>query len=74
MENTQTISQASALVGLCNTLIELVSTHGANGMPAGHLYAELMAYGCSLERFESIMAVIVSSGRLTKRGHVYFAA
>lgn len=66
--------QAAALLGVCQTVIELVAAHGADGMPAGHLYGELMAFGCTLERFELLMGVLVQAGKLTHRGHVYFAA
>lgn len=35
-------------------------------------YASLMAFGFSLEAFERLMAIIVSTGYVVKRGQLYF--
>jgi hypothetical protein len=44
------------------------------GAPGGHIYAALMEIGFSLEAFEKLMAALVKSGKVIKRGHCYFPA
>lgn len=43
-------------------------------MPGGHLYAELMAFGATLQQYEQIMAGLVQAGMLRKSGELYFIA
>jgi hypothetical protein len=72
-ETNRTAQQVSALKMICDGVIDSVKAAGALGAPAGTLYAALMAYGCTLEQFERIMGVLVSIGKLQKRGDLYFA-
>ena len=68
-----TAQQQQALKEICDALVDLVKAAGPLGAPAGHLYATLMALGCSLEQFESLMGALVKVGKLRKRGNLYFA-
>ena len=44
------------------------------GAPAGPLYMAMQAgCGITLETFEKLMSALVAAGKLTKRGHCYFA-
>jgi len=58
---------------VADAIVETVQAVMPEGAPAGHLYAALMQYGCTLEAFEKLMAALVLSGRITKKGHLYFA-
>jgi hypothetical protein len=50
----------------------IVSSVPDTGAPGGILYAALMQSGLSFGDFCSLMALLVSSGRLYKKGEVYF--
>jgi hypothetical protein len=68
-----THQQISALKMIADAVIDSVKAAGSLGAPGGVLYAALMAHGCTLEQFESIMSALVQAGKLTQRGHLYFA-
>ena len=68
-----TIEQRNAIRLVADAIVELVAVAGSIGAPAGLLYAALMAHGCNLSQFQSLMAGLVRVGRLTQRGHLYFA-
>ena len=69
-----TTQQIKALKAVADAIVESVSAAGPLGAPAGHLYAALMAHGCTLEQFEGIMAGLVSAKMLRKQGQLYFSA
>jgi hypothetical protein len=62
-----------ALLAVADAVVDIVKAGGKLGTPGGTLYAALMTHGCTLEQFEMLMSVLVSSGRLEKRGQLYFA-
>lgn len=66
-----TIQQARALRAIGDAIIDAVSKAGAVGAPGGHLYAALMAAGCSYDQFVQIMAGLVRAGMLSKSGECY---
>lgn len=57
---------------IADAICESVAVAGSVGAPGGVLYAALMAHGCSLNQFESMMSALVCAGRLTKRSECYF--
>lgn len=61
-----------AFIQLCDAVCDAVKEAGAQGAPAGPMYAAFMSYGMSLEQFERMMNVLVSAGRLRKSGNLYF--
>lgn len=65
--------QAAALRMIVSAVLETIQQAGPIGAPGGHLYAALMAQGCSLSQFESLMGALVRSGRVEKRGDCYHA-
>ena len=67
-----TIEQITALRSIARAIIETVQQSGPLGAPGGHLYAALMAQGCTLNQFEQIMSGLVDAGKLEKRGECYF--
>lgn len=69
-----TIEQLKALRGICDAVVSTVKESGPMGAPAGILYAALMAHGCSLSQFQSLMAGLVRAGKVTQHGDVYRAA
>lgn len=56
-----------------NAILETIQETGDHGAPGGILYAALMHHGMSLEYFQEIMAALVQSGKVIKRGELYFA-
>ncbi len=69
-----THEQITALRQLAAAIIESVKAAGPLGAPGGVMYAALMAQGCTLNQFESIMGGMVRAGKLTKRGDCYHLA
>jgi hypothetical protein len=59
------------LLMISQIILEGVRAAGPLGAPGGHLYADLMIYGCTLEQFESIMRGMVGAGLLVKNGQCY---
>ena len=64
----------AALKAIADAVIDVVRQAGPLGCPGGTLYAALMTYGASLEQYEQFMSVLVLTGKLTKRGDLYFIA
>jgi len=68
-----TIEQIKALKAVADAIIETVQGAGPMGAPGGHIYAALMAQGCTLHQYEQIMSGLVRAGKLRKSGECYFA-
>jgi hypothetical protein len=64
----------AALRQIFDILVNAIGAAGAQGIPAGHLYAMLMAYGMTLEQFNTFVDVMVGSGKVRKSGHLLIAA
>lgn len=62
---------AQAILAIADALLDTVRATGANGAPAGPLYAASMGV-LSLAHFEAIMGALVQSGKVRKSGHVYY--
>jgi hypothetical protein len=58
---------------LVDVVVDSVREAGPEGAPGGVLYAALMTQGCTYQQFESLVSGLVSVGKLTRRGHCYFA-
>lgn len=71
---TPTPQQLAALRAICEAIIDAVAAAGTHGAPAGVLYAALMAYGFTLEKFQNYMGALVSAGKLRQEGNLYFTA
>lgn len=69
-----TTAQIQAVRQIVSAIVEAIKAAGPLGAPGGVLYAGLMAHGCSLSQFESLMAGIVKSGMIVKRGECYHIA
>lgn len=67
-------SQSKALALLVSAVVDSVAVAGPLGAPAGVLYSALMAHGCSLSQFQSLMGALVRLGKLRQEGDLYFAA
>jgi len=62
----------SLLRMVADAIIESVAVAGKQGAPGGSLYAALMTHGFTYEQFEQIMSGLVKTGKLEKRGQLYF--
>ena len=65
-------AQAQALRMIVDAVLDTIK-QSPDGAPAGHLYAALMAQGCSLNQFESLMGALTRKGMIRKSGDVYHA-
>ena len=54
-------------------VVQAVKETETSGISGGMLFSALMAFGCTLAQYESIMSVLVETGKVQKRGHFYFA-
>lgn len=62
-----------AIMAVTNVFLETIQEAGERGAPAGPMYAMAAAHGITLAQFEWVMNVLIDAGRITKRGHVYYA-
>lgn len=69
-----TSQQAQALKAIVEAVMDAVKAGGSMGAPGGVMYAALMAHGCSLSQFQSLMSAMVGAGKLVKKGECYFVA
>lgn len=72
MQQTPTSEQKRALILLVSAITDTIKEAGEMGAPGGIMYAALMAHGCTLNQFQSIMGTLVRLGRIEKRGECYF--
>jgi len=68
-----TTQQIQAIKLVADAVIESVKAAGPLGAPGGVIYAGLMAFGCTLQQYESIMSALVQAGKLMRKGQLYFA-
>jgi hypothetical protein len=66
--------QIAALRAIADAIVEAVKAAGPVGAPSGVIYAALMASGCTLAQYESIMSAMVRSGIFTRHGDLYRVA
>ncbi len=71
MSTTMSPTAILALRRILDAVCEAVKAAGPLGAPGGHLYAALMAHGCTMEQFNGIMAGLVRAGKLRKSGECY---
>ena len=67
-----TPEQVKALRAVLDAILEAVAEAGPTGAPGGVIYAALMAQGCSLSQYQSLMDGLVSVRRLRRQGDLYF--
>jgi hypothetical protein len=68
-----TTDQINALRRIAAIIIEAVSVADPMiGAPGGHIYAALMAHGCTFNQYEQLMSGLVRAGKLRKAGECYF--
>lgn len=68
-----TKEQISALRAIGDAIVDACKAAGEMGAPGGHLYAALMAQGCTLSQFQSIMSGLELAGLVTRHGECYRA-
>lgn len=69
-----TTEQIQALRAIASVITDAVRAAGILGAPGGHIYAALMASGCTLNQYQQIMSGLVRAGVLRKSGECYFIA
>ncbi len=74
MSNVAVAEQIAALRAIADAIVEAVKATGPMGAPGGVIYAALMASGCTLTQYETIMSAMVRSRILTRHGDLYRVA
>lgn len=64
MSQTVSKAQRSALLAVCNAIIDTVAEAEPIGAPGGVIYAALSAQGCTFNQYTSLMGALISAGRL----------
>ena len=67
-----TPQHAKAVILIVQAVRDAVKVAGPMGCPEGTLYAALMAQGCTLQQFESLIRGMVNANILAKRGKLLF--
>jgi hypothetical protein len=57
---------------VCDLIVGAVKEAGDLGVPGGLLFAAMRTQRISLAQFEQLMAALVRTGKLRKRGELYF--
>lgn len=71
MNTTQ--QTVNALRAVVSATIDSIREAGPTGAPAGVIYAALMAYGCNLNQFESLISALERAGKIRRSGDLLFA-
>lgn len=66
-----TENKKNAVSQLIDAVVDSIAVAGKHGAPAGTLYAALMAHGCTLDQFNSLMMLVLATGRVTRSGNLY---
>lgn len=69
-----TKKQLETIQAVAAAVVDTVREAGEFGAPSGGLYAALMAHGCTLSQYQSLMRALVSAGKLVLRHDCYFIA
>lgn len=65
-----TAQQKIGLLQVIQAIRQAVIESGSLGCPEGHVYAALMAQGCTIGQFEDIIALMVRTGAIQKKGNL----
>ena len=73
MTNTQTETNKDRVaLMIAAATCEAIDAAGVHGASDGIVYVALMAHGCTVEQFNSLMGTLVRLGAVEKRGELYF--
>ena len=61
------------LLGIATLVNDSIREAGPLGIPSGHLYAILMAHGCSLEQYEALIGALLAMGMIRKSGDCLYS-
>jgi hypothetical protein len=67
-----TPEQRAAFQQIANATVEAVREMGPSGAPAGPMFMAFQQQGVSLTDFQTLMDMLVATGRLRRSGHCYF--
>lgn len=68
-ENRTTVAALQIVQAVLDTIVEA----GAEGAPATSIYMACQMQGLSHESYETIMSILVRSGRVWQANHVFYA-
>ncbi len=64
MTDPQLLNQILKMIA--DSIVDTVKETGPSGAPGGHIYAALMAHGCTLAQYEGIMSGLIQAKKLLK--------
>ncbi len=62
-----TEQKKNAVVEIVKSIIDIIKESGDMGTPCGHIYAALMADGCTLPQYQMLESAIINTGLVEKR-------
>jgi hypothetical protein len=71
MNEVSSDTRAKALRAILGVMLDTVKEMGAQGAPAGVMYAAVCGR-MSLAQFQAVMGALESAGKVRKSGHVYY--
>jgi len=67
------MTQQQQVLAVINAVYETIKDMGKDGAPSGILYAGLMAKGCSLNQYNSLIGLLIKAGKVRQAGDVLYA-
>jgi hypothetical protein len=58
-----------ALVAAFEAIEEGIRAAGADGVPSGHIYAQLMPFGCTEELYNRLLGILIEGGCVRRDGN-----
>lgn len=69
---TRTRQELTAVIGVMDAMLEVITAHGPSGCPSGHLYAALMGT-ISYNAYDNMVRLLVEAKRIRTVNHVLYA-
>jgi hypothetical protein len=69
IETTKAVNAFERIQPVMNLVHGVIAAAGPEGLPSGHLYAQLMGY-MSLSTYQNLIDVMVKAGGITLKNHV----
>lgn len=69
-----TPQQLTAAIEAAAALLQMIASHGAQGIPSGHLYAHVVGIFPDLGSYEACLGLLVKSQLVRREGLLLIAA
>jgi hypothetical protein len=65
---TKEAAAGKVLVVAFEAIEEAIRAAGSDGVPSGHIYAQLMPFGCSEELYNRLVDILIEGGCIRRDG------